>query len=105
MNLSGVLVVARPEALSSVSTSIAALPGVEVHHEDHSSGRLVAVLEAENIQAEIELLKRIQAVPGVAMAEMVTHYFEEDDQLISELPPELQSHAGLSEQAWAELNA
>jgi nitrate reductase NapAB chaperone NapD len=58
MNLSGVLVVARLEALPSVAKSLAALPGVEVHHADHASGRLVAVLEAEDIQAEIDLLKR-----------------------------------------------
>jgi len=104
MNLSGVLVVTRPDTLSSVAHALSALPGVEVHQQDPLSGRLVAVLEAEDIMAETELLRRIQSLPGVAMAEMVTHYFGEDKQIINELPAELQSHPGLSERALAELN-
>jgi periplasmic nitrate reductase NapD len=105
MNLSGVLVVARPDALSSVAELLRELPGVEPHQQDPITGRLVAVLEAEDVQAEIDLLKQIQSLPGVAMAEMVTHYFEEDTQALNEIPAELQSHAGLSEQVLAELNA
>jgi nitrate reductase NapD len=105
MNLSGVLVVTRPDALSSVAKALCELPGVGVHQQDPATGRLVAVLEAEDIQAEIDLLKQIQSLPGVAMAEMVTHYFEEDTQLINEIPPELQSHGGLNDQVLAELNA
>ena len=105
MNLSGVLVVARPGVLPSVAEALRGLPGVEVHQQDPAASRLVAVLEAENIQAEIDLLKRIKSLPGVALAEMVTHYFEEDTQNINEIPPEVQSHAGLSEQVLAELNA
>ncbi|MGA7950764.1 MAG: chaperone NapD [Thiobacillaceae bacterium] len=104
MNLSGVLVVARPDTLSSVAQALSALRGVEVHQQDPLSGRLVAVLEAEDILAETELLRRIQSLPGVAMAEMVTHYFGEDEQIFNELPAELQSHPGLSDQALAELN-
>lgn len=105
MNLSGVLVVAHPENLSSVAQALSALPGVEVHQQDPRSGRLVAVLEAEDIQAEIDLLRRVKSVPGVTLAEMVTHYFGEDEQIIDQLPAELQSHPGLSDQALAELNA
>jgi periplasmic nitrate reductase NapD len=105
MNLSGVLVVARADALSSVAEALRELPRVEVYQQDPASGRLVAVLEAEDIQAEIDLLKQIQSHPGVVMAEMVTHYFEEDTQLIKEIPAELQSHAGLSDQVLAELSA
>ncbi len=104
MNLSGVLVVARPDTLSSVALALAALPGVEVHQQDPDSGRLVAILEAEDIKGETDLLKQIQSQPGVAMAEMVTHYFGEDQQIINELPVEFQSHPGLSEEALAELN-
>ncbi len=104
MNLSGVLVVARPDHLSSVALALAALPGVEVHQQDPATGRLVVVLEAEDIKGETDLLKRIQSLPHVAMAEMVTHYFAEDQQIINTLPDEFQSHPGLSEKALAELN-
>ncbi|MGA7181660.1 MAG: chaperone NapD [Thiobacillaceae bacterium] len=105
MNLSGVLVVARPDALRSVAEALSELPGVEVHQQDSATSRLVAVLEAEDIQAEIDLLKQVKSLPGVAMAEMVTHYFEEDTRDINEIPAELQPYAGLSEQVLADLNA
>lgn len=105
MNLSGVLVVARPDTVSSVAQALSELAGVEVHQQDPASGRLVAVLEAEDVRAETELLRRVQSLPGVAMAEMVTHYFGEDAQIINELPAESQTYPGLSEDALAELNA
>jgi len=104
MNLSGVLVVTRPDSLPLVAQALSQLTGVEVHQQDPESGRLVAVLEANTIQGETDLLRRIQSLPGVALAEMVTHYFGEDTQIINELPADLQSHPGLSAEALAELN-
>ena len=105
MNLSGVLVVTRPETLSSVALALSALPGVEVHQQDPDCGRLVAVLEAPDIAAETALLKLVQAVPGVVLAEMVTHYFPDDEQIVTALPDAIESHPGLSPETLAALNA
>ncbi|MFZ5574313.1 MAG: chaperone NapD [Pseudomonadota bacterium] len=98
MNLSGILVMTRPENLSAVAAELNALPGVEVHHED-AVGRLVAVLEAESVRAEADGLRRIKTIPGVLMAEMVFHYFEDDDEVLSELPPEIAALPGLDANA------
>lgn len=89
MNLSGILVVARPERLSTVIRELNALPGVEVHQVDAATGRIVVVLEASDILGEIEGLKRIKALPHVLVAEMVYHYLADDRQTYAELPPDL----------------
>lgn len=94
MNLSGVLVVAKPEWVEQVVASLQRLPGVEVHQTDAETGRIVVVQEAADIHAELDALKRIKAVPHVIMAEMVYHYIAEDDKVYDQLPPELQADAG-----------
>lgn len=94
MNLSGILVVAKPEWLAEVVAGLEALPGAEVHQTDPHSGRIVVVQEADDIRAEVEALKRIKALPHVVLAEMVYHYIAEDDTAYKELPPELQADAG-----------
>ncbi len=98
MNLSGILVLARPENLPAVVAALDALPGVEVHQQD-AQGRLVVVLEADGVRAEVDGLRRIKTVPGVLMAEMVFHYFEDDGESLSELPPEIAALPGLDAQA------
>jgi nitrate reductase NapD len=90
MNLSGILVVAKPERQADVVGALNALEGVEVHQVDEASGRIIAVQEAPDIHAEIDGLKRIKAVPHVVMAEMVTHYFGEDAREYDHIPPELE---------------
>lgn len=78
MNLSGILVVARPERLSAVISELDALPGIEVHQVDEATGRIVVVQEAASLEAEMEGLKRIQATPGVTLAALVYHYFGDE---------------------------
>lgn len=94
MNLSGLLVMTRPEAMPQVIDTLNALPGVEVHQQD-PHGRLVVVMEADSVRAETDGLRRIQALPGVLVAEMVYHYFEDDDETVTELPADIAALPGL----------
>ena len=89
MNLSGILVMAKPEWQAQVVEALNALEGVEVHQVDAATGRIVAVQEASDIHAEIEGVKRIKAVPHVIMAEMVYYYLAEDERIYEAMPPEL----------------
>ena len=89
MNFSGILVMAKPESHTQVITLLNALEGVEVHQVDAATGRIVVVQEAEDIHAEIEGVKRIKAIPGVIMAEMVYHYLADDERIYEAIPPEL----------------
>lgn len=93
MNLSGILVETKPQWLNDVVARLNALAGVEVHHTDAATGRIIAIQEAADIHAEIEGLKRIKALPHVVLAEMVYHYIAEDENIYEDLPPELQEAA------------
>jgi len=89
MNISGILVVVSPSELENSIVALDGLPGVEVHHTDALKGRIVVTQEAGSIKEEAEGLKRIKALANVVMAEMVYHFFEEDQEIIDALPPEL----------------
>lgn len=89
MNISGILVVAKPERQADVVGALAGLQGVEVHQVDEASGRIIAIQEAEDIHAEIDGVKRIKALLHVVMAEMVYHYIADDDKIYEAIPPEL----------------
>ena len=90
MNVSGILVVVPPEQIAAAIASLDRLHGVEVHHRDMATGRIIVTQEAETIQAEVDGLKRIKALPHVILAEMVYHCFEEDSDLSGGIPPELE---------------
>ena len=79
MNLSGILVVVSPTHLEDVAVALNGLAGVEVHHRDATTGRIIVVQEAESVDQEVDGLRRIQALPHVALAELVYHYFEDDE--------------------------
>jgi nitrate reductase NapD len=89
MNISGILVVVAPARTESTCASLRALPGIEIHHVDATSGRIVITQEAESISAEVEGLKRIRALPDIILAEMSYHYFEDDSELLDNIPPGL----------------
>jgi nitrate reductase NapD len=96
MNLSGILVLARPENTEAVACTLSELPGVEVHYRAPSQGKLVIVQEAESVGAEVEGIKRIKAQPGVISAEMVEHWFEDDVQTHARMPDDLDAMQGIA---------
>ena len=89
MNISGILVVAKPERQAEVVEALRALAGVEVHQVDAATGRIIVIQEAADIHAEIDGLKRIKALPHVVMADIAYHYIADDDNNYEEIPPEL----------------
>jgi nitrate reductase NapD len=88
MNLSGIMVLVPPEQTQPAITLLNALPGVQVHYQQPAAGRIVVVQEAESTAAEIDGLKRIQALPKVLSAAMVYHYFEDEDPALAGILPE-----------------
>ncbi len=75
MNLSGILVVVPPERLDACAADLGTLPGVEVHHTDPATGRLIVVQEAADVEAEMAGLLAIKARPHVRAADLVYHHF------------------------------
>ena len=93
MNISGILVISSLEHIAEVCEQLKNLPGIEIHYVDEDTGRIVITQEAETIGAEVDGLKRIRSLSHIVLAEMSTHYFEEDRELIDAIPAELDDEA------------
>ena len=78
MNLSGIVVAVPPQKLNDGIAALNTIKNIEIHQTDKSTGQIVIVQEAENINKEIDGLKKIKALPMVTYAEMVYHYIEND---------------------------
>ena len=104
MNLSGIAVSVRPQSFDETVTRLEDLSGVEVHYQDSASARVVVVQEADSIDAEVEGLKRIKSIPGVVVAELVYHYFADDEAMDNSTPPELDTASGISASVLQRLN-
>ena len=104
MNVSGILVMTSPAKIDDVIEQLQALDGVDVHFTDAASGRIVITQEAETISAEVEGLKRIRSLPHVTMAEMSSHYFEDDQELFEAIPQDLDDESLTQDAVPAYLN-
>ncbi len=93
MNISGILVVTSPEHFDDVSEKLKTLPGIDIHFTDNNTGKIVITQEAETIREEVDGLKRIRSLPHVVLAEMSSHYFEEDREILDAIPEELDEDA------------
>ena len=92
MNISGILVIVSPQRVESMVDQLNGLDGIDVHHIDAASGRIVITQEAASIKDEVDGLKRIRTLPGIILAEMSYHNFEDDTELLQGIP------AGLDEE-------
>ena len=93
MNISGILVFVPPVHTRATIDRLQALPGIEVHHSEAESGRIVITQEAESIPDEIDGLKRIRALPDIILAEMSYHYFGDDAESMDAIPTELEEES------------
>lgn len=76
MNVSGIVVGIAPGQRRRCLEALAALQGVDVHVVE--GDRAVITQETASTADQEEGLRRIQALPGVAHAALVYHWFEED---------------------------
>ena len=78
-SVAGLLVRTRPDDLSAVSARLSALTGVEVHHQEGATGRLVVTVETVGLNEEEEGLQQVRGQAGVISAELVYHYVAPPD--------------------------
>ena len=97
MNVSSIVVKTDPENMQNVMDNINAIELCEVHFND-DKGKIVVTIEGENIVEQMERMKKIQALPNVASANLSYSYTEEEvanglDQIMAsgdEIPEKLQ---------------
>lgn len=76
MNIAGVLVHSHPDFTETVTRSLSALPGVEVHAAD--DGRIVVTVEGDDADALADTFRGFSDMNGVLSTAMVYHHFESD---------------------------
>ncbi len=77
MNISSVIVHAKPTELTSVRGSLEQIPGVEIHAAT-DDGKFVVTIETESDGETASTFDRINTMPGVMSAAMVFHQYESD---------------------------
>jgi nitrate reductase NapD len=77
MNISSVVITTSPEHVQEVKDSINLLDYCEVHFH-HSDGKIVATIEGESIDDQMNILKRIQDIRFVLSASLAYSYCEDE---------------------------
>lgn len=78
MNYSSVVITLGAGAESRALKALSALEGLEAHHVDEASRRVVAVIEAETTGLEADVFERIRRTEGVIDVSLHAHYFEDE---------------------------
>jgi nitrate reductase NapD len=76
MPVSSVIVTCVQGRAESVAAEIAVIAGVEVHGV-LSDGQIVAVIEADTIQGEVDIVSNLHEVTDVVTVRMAYHNFED----------------------------
>lgn len=77
MNISGVVVRAKPEHFTAVLKSLEDTDLCEVHFHDKKD-RVVVTIEGKSVGEEMHKMKQIQSIVNVLSAELVYSYSEEE---------------------------
>ncbi|GAB6065298.1 hypothetical protein JCM9492_03900 [Aquifex pyrophilus] len=76
MNISSVVVRCKPEDLEEVLRSLEESGMCDVYFHDET-GKIVVVIEAEDVKEEVFKMKAIQSLPKVLSAELIFSYSDE----------------------------
>lgn len=77
MNITGVIVRARPEHLAAVRAQLLLHPGVEIHAVT-TDGRLVVTVEDANDRRLADRIMSFNDMQGVLCATMIYHHDDSD---------------------------
>ncbi len=75
MPVSGIVLTCETKRTELVAAQIGALSGVEVYSV-LPEGRIVAVIEADTVDAEVALVSDLHGIEGVVSVQLAYHNFE-----------------------------
>ena len=73
-HVSSLVVHVRPERAQAVRSTLAGIPGVEIHAE--AAGKIIVTLETDTEADIVTRLNEISLLDGVMSAALVYHHFE-----------------------------
>ena len=71
MAISSLVVDALPDSFEQVTRDLCAIPGVEVHGRDETTGRIVVTIEAADIDESHRIASSFIGIPNVFNANLV----------------------------------
>lgn len=74
VNISGIVVRVQPRDVACVVAELALIPGVVVHYQDLTAGRIVITQETQSTPEQEAAFERIRTLPRVVSAELAYHY-------------------------------
>lgn len=77
INISSVILGAKPECVSAVRLALMTLAGVEVHAAAED-GRMIVTIESADEGTTVASFEAIRQLPGVLSASLVYHHYETD---------------------------
>lgn len=78
MNYSGILITLKTDAFEQTLGRLHSLPNLEIFRTQPETGRAVAVIEADAVQAEADLFESVRRTEGVLDVSLINHYFSDD---------------------------
>ncbi|MBI1920630.1 MAG: chaperone NapD [Geobacter sp.] len=76
MPVSGVVIKCRPEYVTDLSETLPRPGEVEIHGI-LPDGRLIAVIEADSVEGEVQVVSRLLETEGVIDVQLAYHNFED----------------------------
>ena len=83
LNVSSLIVMCKPEDISRLQEEIEKIPNAQCHYSD-KNGKIVVTLETESIDEEICLLRQIEKLQGVVLAQMIYAYHNAELEILQE---------------------
>lgn len=77
MNISGILIQAKPHFVNDIIEQIKSNNFCEYHHNDEL-GRIIVTIEGKDTEEEINKLNLIKAIPQIIAADMLYSYSEDE---------------------------
>ncbi|MBS9778692.1 MAG: chaperone NapD [Campylobacteraceae bacterium] len=78
MNISSVVVQAKPENVDELVEIFSNCDFCEYHFSDKEQGKIILTVEGEGVDEEIKNIKTIQQTPHVISADMMMAYSEDE---------------------------
>ena len=76
MNISSVVLRAKPERLPEIRSALARRPGHEIHGE-HAAGRLALTIEDTDVRSAADAYVALHDLPGVIAVSLIYQYSDD----------------------------
>jgi len=78
VNISSIVLQAKPEHIDAIVKVCQESDFCDYHFHDATIGKIIVTVEGENIDEEMQKMKKIQAIPHVICADMMMAYSEDE---------------------------